>query len=110
MTKECKTLNEFTVVMYKQYNINTISFICISSWLKKNDGDACRNHYMMLIHVEVIIHVYNTKVVYNVCTVKSFLEVISHSTSSGQWTINILISSGMGAQIGKHANVVTSSC
>ena len=74
------------------------------------DADACRNH-MMLMHAEVIIH--NTKVMYNVCTVKSFLQVISHSTSSGQWTrfsINILISSGMGAQIGKHANVVTSSC
>jgi len=32
---------------------------------------------MMLMHAEVTIH--NTKVVYNVCTVKSFLEVISHS-------------------------------
>jgi len=63
-----------------------------------------------MMHAEVIIH--STKVVYNVCTVKSFLEVISHSTSSsGQgFSINILISSGMGAQIGKHANVVTSSC
>ena len=65
MTKECKILNEFTVVIYKKYNI--FIFHMHSSWQKKNDGDACRSHYMMLIHVEVIIHVYNTKVVYNVC-------------------------------------------
>ena len=50
---ECKTLNEFTVVIYKQYNIINISSICISSWLKKND--ACRSHYMMLMHAEIII-------------------------------------------------------
>ena len=71
------------------------------------DTDACRNHYMILMHAEVIIH--STKVAYNVCTIKRFLEVISHSTFKSVDKV-ILISSGMGAQIGKHANVVTSSC